>query len=613
LKDIISSIFSHEIKNSLASIKFGLDMFVKYDVDRQELKESSQELMKTVSETLNLLEEYLNFIKFHFIGKLRYETIDLYQFLDEIKSELLPFAEKDNINIYIQKSDVKILNNKIWLKRAIHNIVFNAIKYNRRSGTVNIKIEPSMFGVYVSVSDTGIGIDRKKLKTIFKFFERVDENSKGFGVGLALSKSVIDSIGGKINVKSNENIGSEFILYIPYKPKEITLKKIASGMMVSSFLLFLGISYFPIYSQNYTISNNGGYISYKLEDGSVLKFENNAHYKLALNKNLYNSKFSIDTDIYKGAMTLKAIKAKATINVDNMEFKNLGTDFKVIKDNKVKVAVFDGKVKGGEKVVSKKEGLIVTAEGEMKVKLLDKVKDLMIKDNILRFKDNPKAIKYQILFSQNRDFSKIENSFYTTNNNIKLSLSNDTLYFVKVFAYDENGLPSMPNVIEFINLSHYQKALKLEKIENLNEAMLELENSVSTIKNYSPLPYFEIAKLYFKNKNYIKSIFFVQKAIKIENRVEFYKLLADNYIALKKYKKLKNIIDKPLTKNPNDIKLLYYKAIILKNYDLNKAQKVLFKLLQLNPKDKKANLLMGEILDKLGKKDLANYYREMAN
>jgi len=611
LNNIISSIFSHEIKNSLASVKFGIDMFLKYEMDREEIKESSLELLNTLNNTLSLLEEYLNFVKFQFV-KLKYENIQLNNLLEEIKNDIAPFAENKGVNIYIKKVNIEILNNRFWLKRAIYNIVLNAVKYNKKGGSVNINIEKGVFGIYLSIRDTGIGIDRKKLKSIFKFFERVDENSKGFGVGLALSKSVIESVGGTISVKSNENIGSDFILYIPYKPKEITLKKLAKGVVASSFLLFFGVSYFPIYSQNYTISNNGGYISYKLEDGSVLKFSQNSKYEVTFNKNLYNTKFSLESKLLEGDLTLKAIKNKAQIDIDKKKFYNLGTDFEIAKDNNLRIAVFDGKVKGGNHQIDKKEGLVISENGVKKVILLDKVSYLKVKNNILSFKSNSEAKKYQILFSKNSDFSKIEKSFFTTKSKIKFTLDNDTLYFIKVFAYDENELPSLPNVIKFVNLTHYNKAIQLEKRDNFNEAMLELQNSISTIQNYSSLPYFEIAKLYYKNKNYKKSIYFIKKGLEIKKDIKYYKLLADNYIITQNYKELEKIVNLILKIYPDDVKILYYKAILLNAQNKFKlAQKVLFKLLQIEPKNREANLLMSKILDKLGKKELVKYYRSL--
>jgi len=607
LSNIISSIFSHEIKNALSSIKFGLEMFVKYDIDKDELKKTSSELLKSINNTILILEEYINYVKFQFNKKLKYESINLNELLEEIKEELLSFAKEKGVNLYLQKSDKIIYNNRFWLKRAIYNIVYNAIKYNKQNGAVNINVENSSFGVYISIRDTGIGIDREKIKKIFKVFEQIDEKSKGFGIGLALSKAVLESVGGKISVKSNVNIGSDFILYIPTKPKDVTIKNIAKGIGVAGVLLFLGVSYFPIYTQNYKVFDNGGYISYRLEDGSILKFTKDSQYQLSIKKNLYDTKYSLSTYLEKGSVALKAIKTKADIQANGVEFTNLGTDFEVIKDDEVKVAVFDGKVFAKNSIVNKNEGLIVADGMLQKVKLLDKVK-LKIKDDMLIL-NQPKAQKFHILISKNKDFVNIIQSFYTSKIKTTLNLNDDGLYFIKVFGIDENNLPSMPNVIKYINLKHYKIALK----QKGNEALLELQNSISTINKHSPLPYYEIAKLYFKNKNYKKALFYITIAYSIKQNDNYLRLLADIYVKLHKFNKLKEIIDVLLKKYPNDIQLLYYKALIQKDTNLELAQKTLFKLLQKNPYYKPANLLMSEVLEKLGKHKLAKYYRGLVD
>ena len=171
----------------------------------------------------------------------------------------------------------------------------------------------------------------------------------------------------------------------------------------------------------------------------------------------------------------------------------------------------------------------------------------------------------------------------------------------------------MPNIIKFINLRHYHIALKQEKDGNFDEALFELQNSISTIGDYSSLPYYEIAKLYYKSKDYNKSLIYIQKAIAIKKEIYYLQLLADNYETLHQFNKLKTIIEELLRNSPNDVKLLYNKALIEKETNLNQAQKTLFKLLQIQPDYKPANLLMAEILRKMGKKELAKYYRGIVN
>jgi len=608
LKKIITSVFFHEIKNSLNSIRFGVEVFDKYEMTAEEKKNSIKDILSTIDNTVSILEEYMQFVKFQFSQKLQYENVNIYTLLLEIQKELTPFAKEKNINIYIKKSDFTINTNKFWLKRAIYNILYNAIKYNKEYGSVNVRMEDSSFGIYLSISDTGIGIKNKQLKSIFKIFKRIDETQKGIGIGLALAKSVIDSLGGDIHVESNENIGTEFVLYIPYNPKSVTIKRIMLSMIPASIVLFLSISYFPIYPQNMEKNVNGGYITYKLEDGSILKFTQNSQYELKAYKNLYNTKYVLSSSIKEGDMSLKAIKNKASIYVDEREFNNLGTDFEVIKDKFTKLAVFDGKVKSDALMLDKGQGSVFADKIKV-IKLLPPVKHIKINKGHLKFRPNPKALKYKIIISSDKEFSNIENSLFTTKIEMDLHFSKDTLYYIKIFEYDKYGLPSLPAVIEYVNLSHYEKAIHSS---NIDEAILELESSISTIKNYSSLPYFKLATILSKDTKYLDALKLIKKAISIKPKKEYYYLLFDIYNKLNKQNEIEKDLQNVLKIYPTDIKFLFYKAIILyKNKDYKQANQVLFKILQQKPNYKQANKLMSEVLEKLGKKERAKFYKRL--
>ena len=587
-------------------------MLDRYDMSKNEKKTFIKDTLSTVNNSIHIVDEYMDFVKFQFAKKLKYEKVDLYELLVEIKKELNPFIKEKSINMYIQKTDVKILSNRFWLKRAIYNIVFNAIKYNKVGGSISIKVENDIFGIYLSISDTGIGMSTKDLSSVFKMFKQLDDTKKGVGIGLALSKSVIESFGGKINVKSNENVGTNFILYIPKKPKEVTMKKIAFGLIPASIALFLGVSYFPIYSQDYVKNETGRYIVYKLEDGSILKYTKDSEYDLKLYKNLYKTKYILKTTLHNGDMSLKAIKNKASIIVDGREFNNLGTDFEIIKDLKAKIAVFEGKVKTNQVMLKKGDGGIVDNSHIKVVNLLPAPKNIKIENNILEFTRTNSQIKYKVIVSYDKNFANIQSTLFSVNNKIPLSFDEDTLYYIKVFAYDKYDLPSMPGVIKYVSLNHYKKALELEDKGDVNQAIIELKDSISTIQNYSSLPYYELAKIYFYDLKYKESLKYIKKAISIEPKKEYYYLLFDNYFRLNELDKFTKL-DKLIKKYPNDMKFLFYKALLLyKNKEYDEASKILFKILQQKPDFKEANLLMSKVLLKLNKKEEAKYYERLA-
>jgi tetratricopeptide (TPR) repeat protein len=597
-------------------MNFSLEILDKKEMSIEEKKELLKNSLLNNINTISITKEYLEFVKFKSEKSLNIAQLNIYKLLNEVRNDLDSIIKEKFINVYIEKNSTKIEIDKFWLKKAIHYIFLNVMNY-RENGSVNMYIETTFSGVYISVSSIAKGAKRKKLKSMFRLFEEIDEKSKDFGVELGLAKYIIDSFNGSIiKVQSNATLGSDFIIYLPKKTQKTTIKKIAFSVFGASLLSFLVLSYYPIYTQKYTKAESSGYEIYNFEDGSIAKFKKNSDYEISSYKNLYNTKYSIQSSIKRGEIYINTIKSKVSIKVGDRKFKNFGTNFAILKnDNKTKLAVFDGIVKSDKMMFNKGNGAIFTKQHFKQVKLLPAVRDIKFDKSYLSFKSNSNAVQYHIIISSNNKFSDVVDSFYTLNNrDIKLNLKYDTQYFLKIFEFDKNGLPSNPKIVQYINLSHYNKALELIKNNYFKEAMLELKSSILTINNYSSLPYFEIAKLYFSEKKYYESIKYISKAIKIEEKLDYYLLLFDCYYEIDKIIDIKNKIDYILNKYPKHLDVLYFKSILLyKNGDYKKSQKYLFKILQLKPHYKNANHLMGEILEKQGKEKLAIYYRNLEN
>jgi len=123
-------------------------------------------------------------------------------------------GEEKNLTIStdIQK-DVTIKADKQLLQRALSNIVYNAVAYNRREGSVKLSLSEKSHRIDITVQDTGIGISKQDLPQIFsRFYRGTNVESKGSGLGLAISKAVVESLGGKISVFSSVNKGTTISL-----------------------------------------------------------------------------------------------------------------------------------------------------------------------------------------------------------------------------------------------------------------------------------------------------------------------------------------------------------------------------------------------------------------
>lgn len=94
------------------------------------------------------------------------------------------------------------------IERVVDNLLSNAIKYNRRSGTIRVRLAPGR----LEVTDTGIGIAPEDLPHIFKRYTRFNESEGGFGIGLSIVKRIVDHYGMEIEAISNEGEGTVFIL-----------------------------------------------------------------------------------------------------------------------------------------------------------------------------------------------------------------------------------------------------------------------------------------------------------------------------------------------------------------------------------------------------------------
>lgn len=155
--------------------------------------------------------------------KLRLCKYNIVSIIEDIFMHVEDYAARKDISILFdtELEEIEIYVDKYQIERVILNLLSNCIKFTPNGGRVFLDIYVRDGSVKVSVKDTGVGIPKSKLSSIFEEFTQVDHtlsrNTEGSGIGLTIAKNIVKLHDGKIEVRSEENRGTEFLISIPIK------------------------------------------------------------------------------------------------------------------------------------------------------------------------------------------------------------------------------------------------------------------------------------------------------------------------------------------------------------------------------------------------------------
>jgi two-component system, OmpR family, sensor histidine kinase ArlS len=211
---------SHELKTPLAVIQANLDTALDdKKISKKELTELLESSKKSI-EFMNKLTEDLLLLSV-LEHKADVEKVNLNNLLKTLikESKTLLKGKKLNIELVDNCPNCFVKGNEVLFKRAFMNIIENAIKYSG-SSKITIKLSKSNEGeVSIIIEDNGEGIPKKDINRIFDRFYRVEKSRSrktgGSGLGLSITKEIIESYGGRISVVSELRIGSKFTIRIP--------------------------------------------------------------------------------------------------------------------------------------------------------------------------------------------------------------------------------------------------------------------------------------------------------------------------------------------------------------------------------------------------------------
>lgn len=227
-KNFFLSRMSHELRTPLNSIiGFSQLIMIEQPIEN-EYTDYIRTIYKSGKHLLNLINDVLNISRIE-SGNMTYsiESVNLRKVIKEVVDILYPTADLYNITmIYNYRTSNYYINADYQkIKQTLINLVSNAIKYNKKNGLVKIYCLQGADYVTINIEDTGIGIANDKISELFTPFSRLGAEKttiEGTGLGLALSKSLVEGMGGEIGVESVLGKGSKFwIRFKEYVPSVI--------------------------------------------------------------------------------------------------------------------------------------------------------------------------------------------------------------------------------------------------------------------------------------------------------------------------------------------------------------------------------------------------------
>lgn len=219
-KSLFLANMSHEIRTPMNGMLSLVQVLRTTELDEQQ-REYLQSIDRAGSILMSLIDDLLDLSRIE-SGKLEInpKTFKVWDFLDDILLQVEYLFDDKEVHFNIDIDNALpgyLITDDIRLKQVVINLINNAVKFTSK-GEVNFIMKGSPLGnnykLHIEVADTGMGIPESKLESIFEPFQQLSTRiyNRGVGLGLPISKKIIDALGGKIKVESTEGEGSRFIL-----------------------------------------------------------------------------------------------------------------------------------------------------------------------------------------------------------------------------------------------------------------------------------------------------------------------------------------------------------------------------------------------------------------
>lgn len=208
---------SHQLKTPLTSILIILDNLIENpEMDYQTRVEFLHDLKRETTRIQSLIQSILKLSKFD-SNTVQFIKQDIYlkQIVDEAIKNTGSLADLKNIKINVEgNKEIKLNCDLLWQIEAITNILKNCIEHSKENTQIDIKYNNNSVYSYITITDYGEGISKEDLPHIFeRFYRGKNSSNESIGIGLSLSKTIIESNNGIVSVESNSDKTTFIIKY----------------------------------------------------------------------------------------------------------------------------------------------------------------------------------------------------------------------------------------------------------------------------------------------------------------------------------------------------------------------------------------------------------------
>lgn len=220
LRDDFIATLTHDLRTPLLAAIQTLKFFL--DGTLGELNENQEKFLDTMlssnKDMLGLVNALLEVYKYE-SGQLvlHKDKFQLDELISKCVEELTPLATQKQINVEYTKTSIEIFADKQELRRVISNLLGNALNYTKENGNIKVSLKVKDSQAIVEVEDNGVGIPKEDIPNMFRRFSQgtKKKRSTGTGLGLYLSRQIVEAHGGKISLKSEVGKGSTFTFEVP--------------------------------------------------------------------------------------------------------------------------------------------------------------------------------------------------------------------------------------------------------------------------------------------------------------------------------------------------------------------------------------------------------------